>query len=51
MFVVVYHCFHLFAQIFKEARNRLESAGNPAAADLEVDLGLVYRYNYILSSL
>ncbi|XP_060828110.1 kinesin-like protein KIF23 [Bombus pascuorum] len=29
-------------KIFKEARNRLENAGNPAAADLEVDLGLVY---------
>ncbi|CAK9798928.1 Kinesin-like protein KIF23 [Anthophora plagiata] len=29
-------------KIFKEARNRLESAGNPNAADLEVDLGLVY---------
>ncbi|XP_076242067.1 kinesin-like protein KIF23 [Calliopsis andreniformis] len=29
-------------KIFKEAKNRLESAGNPAAADLEVDLGLVY---------
>ncbi|XP_031832640.1 kinesin-like protein KIF23 isoform X2 [Nomia melanderi] len=29
-------------KIFKEARNRLESAGNPAAGDLEVDLGLVY---------
>ncbi|CAK9833665.1 Kinesin-like protein KIF23 [Anthophora retusa] len=29
-------------KIFKEARNRLESAGNPDAADLEVDLGLVY---------
>ena len=29
-------------KIFKEAKNRLESAGNPAAADLELDLGLVY---------
>ncbi|XP_043785194.1 kinesin-like protein KIF23 isoform X1 [Apis laboriosa] len=29
-------------KIFKEARNRLESAGHPIAADLEVDLGLVY---------
>lgn len=29
-------------KLFKEARNKLESAGNPAAADLEVDLGLVY---------
>ncbi|XP_033336674.1 kinesin-like protein KIF23 [Megalopta genalis] len=29
-------------KIFKEAKNRLESAGNPAAGDLEVDLGLVY---------
>ncbi|KOC68665.1 Kinesin-like protein KIF23, partial [Habropoda laboriosa] len=29
-------------KIFKEARNRLESAGNPDAADLELDLGLVY---------
>lgn len=36
--------FPFFAQIFKEAKNRLESAGNPAAADLELDLGLVYRY-------
>ncbi|XP_017759887.1 PREDICTED: kinesin-like protein KIF23 [Eufriesea mexicana] len=29
-------------KIFKEAINRLESAGHPTAADLEVDLGLVY---------
>ncbi|XP_076292183.1 kinesin-like protein KIF23 isoform X2 [Lasioglossum baleicum] len=29
-------------KIFKEAKNRLESSGNPAAGDLEVDLGLVY---------
>ncbi|XP_078035417.1 kinesin-like protein KIF23 isoform X2 [Augochlora pura] len=29
-------------KIFKEAKNRLESAGNLAAGDLEVDLGLVY---------
>nr|XP_034192116.1 kinesin-like protein KIF23 isoform X1 [Osmia lignaria] len=29
-------------KIFKEARNRLESAGHPDAANLEVDLGLVY---------
>lgn len=29
-------------KIFKEARNRLESAGHLGAANLEVDLGLVY---------
>ncbi|XP_043260428.1 kinesin-like protein KIF23 [Colletes gigas] len=29
-------------KIFKEAKNRLECAGHPAAGDLEVDLGLVY---------
>lgn len=29
-------------KIFKEARSRLERAGNPDAGDLDVDIGLVY---------
>lgn len=31
-------------QIFKEARSKLERDGRPEAADLNIDLGLVYRY-------
>jgi len=33
----------LIFQIFKEARSKLEKEGRPEAADLNIDLGLVYR--------
>jgi hypothetical protein len=42
-------------QIFKEVRSRLEKEGLAEAADLEVDIGLVYRYlnsvNYIIKNI
>lgn len=40
-----------YSQIFREARSKLEKEGRLEAADLNIDLGLVYRYCNNLNNL